>query len=152
MSESLRPIAVEGNPDSDLTACACPHTHGGCAGIQTEQLAGPADRWCASPSSGIVPCAVDTDGVFSPEVFRVNGDPAVQGWTRLITVYPDDGVEVLVACRNAFTGAIGCPSDIEVTVRTVSDAGDLVGDLEEAQYVDAGASTDAVRAALTAGP
>lgn len=110
------------------------------AGVQTEQLVGPADRWCATPSSGVVPCGVDADAVFTPEVAYVNGDPEVQGWTRLITVYPDEGVEVLIGCRNVFTGAFGCPDGTEVTIRTVTEAGELVGDLEEAQYVDGGAA------------
>lgn len=119
------------------------------AGVQFEQLAGPADRWCATPSGSIAACAVDDIGVYSP-TFVVNGDPAVQGWTRLMTVYPDDGVEVLVQCRNAFTGALGCPSGTTVTMRTVTQAGELVGDLEEAQYVDGGARVPGAAAAFGA--
>jgi hypothetical protein len=116
--------------------------------VTTEDRVGPADRWCGSPSSGIVPCAVDPEyvGTDVADVWTVNGDPAYGGTTQLMTVWPGEVVRVGLWCQNVFTGEVGCPAGALMELQVSGADGNPTGQLTELEYLEAvgGSSLTAV--------
>ena len=95
--------------------------------ILTGDLTGPTSRDCADPVGAIVPCRITAHSLQTPNQRLVTGDGSE--FVRLMTMWPDERVGVVIVCVDPVTFELGCPTTLRTALRAVDDAGAMVGDL-----------------------
>ena len=77
-----------------------------------------------------MPCTVTALSVQTPSQRLVTGDGSE--FVRLITMWPDERVSIVLVCVDPVTHELGCPSTLRTALRAVDDAGVKIGDLTPA--------------------
>lgn len=95
--------------------------------IDRDEFVGPAERSCAQGASTVACTQTSTDVRQPGQVVLDGGSP-----DRLMEVWPDEVVSVWLVCVDEVTQDLSCPDGLRLELRTVDDAGALVGDLATA--------------------
>ncbi len=114
-------IAVSGAPSHAVYAFAV---------IRNEDLTGGTARDCAGSGGVVVPCTLTALSVQTPDQRLVAGDGSE--FVRLITMWPDERVGIVLVCVDPVTQELGCPTTLRTALRAVDDAGVLAGALTPA--------------------
>jgi len=94
--------------------------------VRDEYLEGPEQRSCAVDDDAVVDCVITPVDVRTPTQRTVAGDGS---YTRLMTLWPGERVDVVLVCVDPTTQELGCPAETRVWLRTVDNVGALVGEL-----------------------
>lgn len=93
--------------------------------VHDEELTGPTDRACVV--AGLVePCVDSLSDVRTPSQTVLTDDGS---WGPMMTVWPDEVVEIWLVCIDEATQDLACPDSLRLRVRTTDDAGNPVGDI-----------------------
>jgi hypothetical protein len=109
-------VLVSGATEDDVFAFAL---------VRDDARHGPAERSCAGPEDVAVPCDVTLHDVRMPNQRTVPGDAS--RYVRLMTVWPDETIDVVLVCVDRATNELGCPTSLRVALRTVDDGGARTG-------------------------
>lgn len=107
-------VAVSGAPSHNVFALAL---------INNSDLHGPSERSCASTT--VVPCDVTVSDVRMTNQRTVAGDGSQR--VRLMTIWSDETVQIVLVCVDPETQELGCPSSLRSALRATDDDGNPVG-------------------------
>jgi hypothetical protein len=98
------------------------------ASIRNEDLQGPATRNCIDTAGRVTECTKSQFFVQTPNQRTIpTSDPRRR--VRLITVWENEPVSLILVCIDPATQELGCPNQLRTRIRAVDDAGALIGDL-----------------------
>lgn len=95
------------------------------AAVRQPDVQGPTARSC-DQAGETVPCEVVLGDVRQPGQTVLEDGGA---WLPLMTLWPDETVEIWLVCIDPVTNDLSCPDSLRLELRTVDDEGTLAGDL-----------------------
>ncbi len=95
--------------------------------VATANLEGPTARSCSEAGGAVEACAVTVNSVQMGDQRIVPGDGTQ--FVRLMTVWPEEIVDLVLVCVDPATEELGCPSTLRTSTRAVDDSGTSIGDL-----------------------
>ena len=111
-------LAVSGSSEHTVFALAL---------VATANLEGPTARSCSEAGGAVEACAVTVNSVQMGDQRIVPGDGTQ--FVRLMTVWPEEIVDLVLVCVDPATEELGCPSKLRTSTRAVDDSGTSIGDL-----------------------
>lgn len=93
--------------------------------VHDEERTGPTDRSCVV-AGDVEPCLDTLSDVRTPTQTVLTADGS-RG--RLMTVWPEEDVEIWLVCIDEATEDLACPDSLRLKVRTTDEAGNPVGDI-----------------------
>lgn len=98
------------------------------ADVGPDDRTGPLTRACAG-EAGPEPCYIATGHVQSTQRMVPQNTTGRLAFVRLITLWPEEVVGLVLVCVEPATQELGCPDSLRARLRMVDDGGNLVGDL-----------------------
>lgn len=92
--------------------------------IPRASLTGPVERSCGGIT--VAPCEVNVVDVRSQQRVLPQGGSA---FARLMTIWPDETIQIVVVCVEPVTQELGCPPSLRLTLQARNEAGTRTGDL-----------------------
>ena len=96
--------------------------------VLNENRTGPTDRSCIGDANAVVPCLVTIADVRMPNQLLLPGDGSSS--RRLMTVWPEERVHVVVVCVDPVTQELACPSSMLTVLTAVTEEGTRIGRLK----------------------
>lgn len=96
--------------------------------VLNENRTGPTDRSCIGDANAVVPCLVTIADVRMPNQLLLAGDGSSS--RRLMTVWPEERVHVVVVCVDPVTQELACPSSMLTVLTAITEEGTRIGRLK----------------------